>query len=81
MKYSGAVYTIKVELMDHMGLYTEKFFDFDLTLNNTWYEEWKRDKSVVDDAMIINGNAASAVGKIEFISVFGEVDLKMNSSS
>lgn len=77
VRLSGAIYPIDVVLVDHKGLESHKKFMLNITLNETWYEDYLEQLAIVDELRII----WKPLGKITHISVFGEVDIKMNLTS
>lgn len=40
LKYTDAIYEIRVTLMDHEFLYAEKNLTLNLTLDHDWYDWW-----------------------------------------
>lgn len=75
LKYINATYEIKVSIMDHLGLYSEKTFKLNLTMDPIFYSEYKA--RVVPGINYISPKA----GRISSISVFGEVTIKLNASN
>lgn len=76
---AGGIYSIDVIISDEQGLTAAKKYYLNLTLDDEWYEEYKEklDNPYVDELQLIR----QPVGRIDHISVFGEVDINLNKTS
>jgi hypothetical protein len=72
-KYIGPLYLIRVVLYDQQGLYTKKDLWLNITLN---YKDLDPEVAVAIGTRI----DTEVIGKINYISVFGEVDIEFEQN-